>query len=153
MATDISVKTTQHQTGDRSWLIPQPGGIGFGYTPSGVLDVSTLTAATHYPNGYVPSGLVLGIITASSTGGKVVYGAYDDTAGDGRAVAAGFLFDDAEIPNLLDLTKDPGIAVVAAFAVVRESRLPVQSAGTPTGRGYIDAAGKTDLKLIHFDPS
>lgn len=153
MATDISVRTTQYQTGDRSWLIPQPGGIGFGYTPSGVLDVSTLTAATHYPNGYVPSGLVLGIITAASTGGKVVYGAYDDTAVDGRAVAAAFLFDDATIPNPLDLTKDPGIAVVAAFAVVRESRLPIQATGTPAGRGYLDANGRADLKLIYLDQS
>lgn len=153
MATDISVKTTQFQTGDRSWLIPQPSAVGFGYTPSGVLDISTLTAATHYPNGYVPSGLVLGVITAASTGGKVVYGAYDDTAGDGRAVAAGFLFDDAQVPNLADLTKDPGIAVVVAFAVIRESRLPIQSAGSPAGRGYLDANGKADLKLIYFDPS
>lgn len=150
MGTDISVKTTQFQTGKRAWLIPQPGGIGFGFTESGVLDVSTLTAATHYPNGYVPSGLVLGVITAASTGGKVVYGAYDDTAVDGRAVAAGLLFDDTTIPNLLDLTKDPGIAVLQAFAVVRSLKLPVQPAGPPTGRGFIDAAGIADLPRIHF---
>ena len=150
MATDITVKRTQFQIGDRSWLIPQPSAVGFGYTPSGVLDVSTLTLATHYPNGYVPSGLVLGVITAASTGGKTVYGAYDDTASDGRQVAAGFLFDDCPIPDLLDLTKDPGIAAVAAFAVIRESRLPVQSTGTPAGRGYLDAAGKVDLRANNF---
>lgn len=150
MGTDISVTTTQFQTGKRAWLIPQPGGIGSGFTESGVLDVSTLTAATHYPNGYVPCGLVLGVITAASTGGKVVYGAYDDTAVDGRQVAAGLLFDDTKIPNPLDLTKDPGIAVLQAFAVVRVSKLPVQSAGAPAGRGYIDANGQTDLARIHF---
>ena len=153
MATDISVRTTQFQAGDRSWLIPQPGGIGQGYTLSGTLDVSTLTAATHYPLGYVPSGLVLGVITAASVNGKIVYGAYDDTASDGRQTAAGFLFDDAAIPNPLDLTKDPGIAALVAFAVVRESRLPVQAAGTPTGRGYLDANGRADLKLIYLDQS
>jgi len=120
--TDISVTTTQFQVEKRSWLIPQPGGVGFGFTESGVLDVSTLTAATHYPNGYVPSGLVLGVITASSDANHTVYGAYDDTAVDGRAVAAGILFSYVRIPDLLDLTKDPGIAVLKAFAVVRQTR-------------------------------
>jgi hypothetical protein len=148
--TDISVTTTQFQVEKRSWLIPQPGGVGFGFTESGVLDVSTLTAATHYPNGYVPSGLVLGVITASSDANHTVYGAYDDTAVDGRAVAAGLLFSYVRIPNLSDLTVDPGIAVLKAFAVVKIGKLPVQSAGTPTGRGYIDANGQADLPRIHF---
>jgi hypothetical protein len=148
MPTDISVLTTPYQTGNRSWLIPQPGGIGHGFTEPGVLDVSSLTAATHYPNGYVPSGAVLGIITATSDVNHTTYGAYDDTAVDGRAVAAGILFDDVPIPNLLDLTKDPGIAVVTAFAVVRRTRLSI--ANGATGRGYIDANGEADLKLIKF---
>lgn len=147
MTTDISVLSTPYQIENRSWLIPQPGGIGFGFTQSGVLDVSSLTAATHYPNGFVPSGLVLGVITATSDANHTIYGAYDDTAVDGRAVAAGYLFSAVPIPNLLDLTKDPGIAVLTAFAVVRTTKLPI--ANGATGRGFIDAAGQADMVRIH----
>lgn len=139
--TDISVLTTNFQVEKRDWLLSPHGSET---AISGTLDVSSLTAATHYPNGYVPSGLVLGVITATG-----LYGAYDDTAVDGRAVAAGFLFSSVKIPNLADLTKDVGIAVLA-HCFVKISKLPIQAAGTPAGRGYIDAAAQTDLKLVHF---
>lgn len=139
--TDISVLSTAYQVENRSWLLSPHGSVT---TISGTLDVSTLTAATHYPNGYVPSGLVLGLITATG-----LYGAYDDTAVDGRQTAVGFLFSSVKIPNTADLTKDVGIAVLA-HGFVKISRLPVLAAGTPAGRGYIDANAQTDLKLIHF---
>lgn len=139
--TDISVVTTPFQVENRSWLLSPHGAET---AISGTLDVSALTAATHYPNGFVPSGLVLGLITATN-----LYGPYDDTAVDGRQTAAGFLFSAVKIPNLADLTKDVGIAVLA-HCFVKISKLPVQSAGTPAGRGYIDAAAQTDLKLVHF---
>jgi len=137
--TNISVETTAFQAEDRSWLLSQ-WGQGPGENPSCVLDVSTFTAGTHYPNGYFPSGIPLGRITAASTGGRNVLGPYDDTAVDGRNTCAGLLHSAVKVPNLADTTKDVGAALVKA-GFIRESRLPVA----------IDANGKADLKLVSFE--
>ena len=45
-------------TGDYSWMLNTAG---LDEAVSGVLDVSTFTKATHYPNGYFPSGLIVNI--------------------------------------------------------------------------------------------
>ncbi|MEU8186020.1 head decoration protein [Micromonospora carbonacea] len=139
--TDISVSTVSYQAEKRSWLLG-PHGTDPGATPSITLDVSAFTAATHYPNGYFPSGIVLGVITASG-----LYGPYDDTAVDGRQVAAGILFSSVKVPNTADTMKDVGAAMLV-HGFVKIARLPI--ANGATGRGYIDANGQTDLKLIHF---
>jgi len=139
--TDISVITTPSQVENRAWLL-SPHGTDPGTTPWITLDVSVFTAATHYPNGYFPSGIVLGVITASG-----LYGPYDDTAVDGRAVAGGILFSSVKVPNLADLTKDVGAAMLV-HGFVKKAKLPI--ANGATGRGYIDANGEADLKLIHF---
>jgi hypothetical protein len=144
--TDISVSTTAFQVEKRSWLL-SPHGTDSGTTPSVTLDVSSFTPATHYPNGYFPSGIVLGTITASSTNGAWVVGPYDDTAVDGRATAVGILFGSVKVPNVADTTKDVGAAMLV-HGFVKISKLPI--ANGATGRGYIDANGQTDLRLIHF---
>lgn len=125
--TDISVTSTGYQVEKRSWLIPFDGD-SYGFTDNGTLDISAFTQATHFPNGYVPSGVRLGVITASGA-----YGPYDAGASDGRQTFAGYLFSSTKVPNLLDLTKDPGCAVLKAFAVVKLSKLPIAE-GT-AGRG------------------
>jgi hypothetical protein len=76
--TDISLLTTSFQVEDRSWLL-SPHGTDPGTTPTVTLDVSAFTAATHYPNGFFPSGILLAPITASG-----LYGPYDDSLADGR---------------------------------------------------------------------
>lgn len=48
------LKTTTYGTGDFSWLLNTDG---LDEAVTGVLDVSTFTAGTHYPSGYFPSGL------------------------------------------------------------------------------------------------
>jgi hypothetical protein len=62
--TDISVASTSYQVEKRAWLL-SPHGTDPGTTPTITLDVSAFTAATHYPNGYLLSGIVLGRITAT----------------------------------------------------------------------------------------
>ncbi len=47
------LKTTTYGTGDYSWLLNTDG---LDEAVTGVLDVSTFTAGTHFPNGYFPSG-------------------------------------------------------------------------------------------------
>lgn len=48
------LKTTSYGTGDYSWMLNTDG---LDEAVTGVLDVSTFTKATHYPDGYFPSGL------------------------------------------------------------------------------------------------
>lgn len=139
--TDISVLNTSYQVEKRSWLLG-PHGTDPGATPSITLDVSAFTAATHYPNGYFLSGIVLGRLTATG-----LYAPYVDAAVDGTGVAAGFLFSAVKVPNLADLTKDVGAALLV-HGFVNPAKLPIANAAT--GGGFIDTNGRTDLKLIHF---
>lgn len=71
--TSIAVTSTPFQVERRSWLLSQHG-TDPGTTLSITLDVSAFTAATHYPNGYIPSGCNLAKITASG-----LYGPYTVT--------------------------------------------------------------------------
>lgn len=59
---DISLYTETFQVEDRSWLASRDG---TAFTQTITLDVTKFTAATHYPNGYIPSGIVLARLTAS----------------------------------------------------------------------------------------
>lgn len=131
--TDISVKSTDHQVEDRSWDL-SPHGSEPGTTPSITLDVSAFTEATHFPNGFIPSGMPLGKITATG-----LYGPYDDAAVDGREVCAGLLFGYVKVPDVNDTTKNAGGAL-KVHGFVDAARLPVA----------LDAAGQADLTLIHF---
>lgn len=82
-----------------------------------------------FPNGFIPSGIVLGRVTATG-----LYGPYSDAAVDGRGVAVGFLV--ASIPYDRDSTAN----LVAALMWHGE----VVEANLPTGHG-LDAAAKADL--------
>jgi hypothetical protein len=65
---DLGLTNKTYNVEDRSWLASRDG---TEYTQTITLDVSAFTANTHYPNGYIPSGIVLGQITASG-----LYGPY-----------------------------------------------------------------------------
>lgn len=137
MSTDISMQTTSYQVGNRQWLLAEPD-VKLNVT----LDPSTFTAATHYPNGFLPSGTVVGIVT---TGGLA--GPYDDTASDGRQTAYGITYGDARFVRQDGSTAAKvGISVVVYDAIVSAGKLPFQS-----GSGSIDANGKADLKNLRFE--
>ena len=67
---DISLRTETFQTEDASWL---GSAHGTDSTETITLDVSAFTAGTHYPNGYLISGIPLARITATGIFGP--YGA------------------------------------------------------------------------------
>ncbi len=140
MSTDITVSSTAYQVEKRSWFLGTAEAPGF--TQSITLDVSAFNAA-HYVDGYIPSGTILGTITA---GGKV--GPYLAAGAGGLDTATGILFSAVKIPNLADLTQDVGGAMLVAFAPVSVAKLPFTSS-TVTG-GFIDAPGKVDLPNIFF---
>lgn len=109
---------------DQSWLASAHG---TDTARSITLDTSTFTSGTHYPNGYFPSGLALGKITAT---GK--YGPYSNAASDGTEVLAGFLMTAIDAPSVN--TIDPQGALLWHGAVI-EAKLPIA----------VDSAGKADV--------
>lgn len=132
---DLTPQKTTYVLDDNSWLDSKHG------TDAGepvTLDLSTFDA-TQFANGFIPSGCCLGLITATG-----FYGPYDDTAVDGRAVYVGQLYGGVKVNA--GSTKAGGMLLKHCF--VKENKLPFQTG--QTGRGYIDANGKTDAKGAIF---
>ena len=127
---DISLQPTETWTAeDRSWLGSKDG---TEYIQTVTLDTSTFTESVHFPNGYIPSGTILGRITATD-----LYGPYDNAASDGRETAVGFLYSNTKV-------RTGGADVGAPIhwrGVIRASRLPRATTET----GGLDSAGRTDL--------
>ena len=134
MATDISVRTVgSYGAEDRSWTI---GEHGFDMTENAPLDYTKFTGA-NFTDGYIKSGCVLGLVTATDK-----YGPYDDAATDGRQTAVGMLLNKTKIPsNTATVASD---AILTHF-LCRAARLPYAS-----GLGALDANARTDLRLVRF---
>lgn len=132
MSTDIAVTSSTFLPADRPWLLFEATGpLQSVPTTADLINFALFTSGTHYPDGFIPSGVVLGKVTAT---GRL--GPYDNTAVDGRQTAVGFLYNATAVPTS-DLARKTSVAYVDTFAVVSESRLP-------TGHG-LDAAGKVEL--------
>lgn len=131
--TSLNVRESNFQAEDRSWL-RGPHGVEPGTTPTVTLLMSLFTKADHYPNGFIPSGIVLGKVTASG-----VYGPYDPEASDGRETAAGLLF------GSLTVDGDRAASGLVVHAFVDAARLPIK-----TGEGALDSDARADLKHIIF---
>lgn len=132
---ELGIRTTTYGVEKRGWLWG-PHGTEPGTNPSITLDLTTFVAGTHYPQGYIPSGCVLGKITAS---GK--YGPYDSAATDGRQTAAGILFDSETV----NTGQTQAVNALFVHGFVDPARLPFQS-----GSGAASAAAKTSLNLIYW---
>jgi hypothetical protein len=111
---DLAVVTTSYQVENRSWLLSSHG---TEITPSATFDVSAFTAATHYPNGYLLSGIAVARLTS---GGKFV--PYVDAGSGGQGVLYGYIFSAVKVPNTADTTIDTAGAVLV-HGVVSESKL------------------------------
>lgn len=122
---DLSVRDQVFGAENRAWLGSQHG------TDSNrtiTLDVTTFVKATHYPDGQIPSGIVLGRITASG-----LYGPYSALATDGRETAAGHLYNTTPVSSTATRLGAP----LYEHGAVVESKLPA-------GHG-LDASAKADL--------
>ena len=126
---DISVTSTSTQVEDRSWLASD---FGTDEPRNITLDVSGLTAADHYPNGYVKSGMVLARLSATG-----LFVPYNNAGSGGAETAVGVLFSSVKIPS--NGTTDVGAAMMEMGFIV-EAKLPYTGV-----TGAIDTAGKTDL--------
>lgn len=137
MSTDIGLQTTSFQVGNRTWHKSRHG---IEYKINVTLDVSAF-AADRYPNGFIPSGTVLGKITATG-----LYGPYDGAATDGTETAACLLYADARVVRANGTTATRVGSGGLVRGDVTASKLPFQS-----GKGSIDTAGRADLPLIRFE--
>ena len=81
--------------GDQSWIGAGAHGITDARTE--ILDISTFTAGTHYPNGFIPSGLPV-----AKVGGVLV--PYDATEGTtpNAGILAGFVLTDSPVVGAAD---------------------------------------------------
>lgn len=124
---DLSLKTVSYSQDRRDWLGSEHG---TDCPKSITLDVSKFTAGTHFPDGYLKSGIPLGKIT--STG---LYGPYDGAATDGRDTCAGFLFTGVEVVDHRGRTSTKVGGSMLVHGFVNVAKLPVT----------IDADGLADV--------
>ena len=91
------MKTENFGGGNFSWIGAGAHGIADGRTE--ILDISTFTAGTHYPNGYIPSGLPV-----AKVGGVLV--PYDETEATttNAGVLAGFVLTDSPVVGTADFS-------------------------------------------------
>ena len=89
------MKTETFGGGDQSWIGAGAHGITDARTE--ILDISAFTAGTHYPNGFIPSGLPV-----AKVGGVLV--PYDPTEGvtTNAGVLAGFVLTDQAVAGSAD---------------------------------------------------
>ena len=106
------LKTETFGGGDLSWLGSTHGIVN---ARTEILDISTFTAGTHYPNGYIPSGLPV-----AKVGGVLV--PYDATEGTttGAGVLAGFVLTDQPVVG----TSDFGVPLID-HGRVKTAKLPI----------------------------
>lgn len=98
-------------SGDQSWL---GSSHGIDNCRTELLDISTFTAETHYPNGYIPSGTPV-----AKVGGVLV--PYDDTQGTttNAGVLAGLVFTDQKVVGSADFA-----VPLLDFGRIRPAKLP-----------------------------
>lgn len=108
---------------DPSWLHSE---FGVDANLTGTLNIAAFVEATHFPNGFVPSGTPVGKITATG-----LYGPYDGAAVDGTEVLAGFVY----APAYVETATDTIAFALYHVGVVVEANLPIA----------VDAGGKTDV--------
>lgn len=101
------LKTTQYGTGDYTWMRNTDG---LDEAVTGVIDISDFTAGTHYPNGYLPSGLPVRIDDLDDIR------PWADTAG----AVLGFLKGDYKT----DGVEDVNVAVIVR-GNIKTAKLPV----------------------------
>lgn len=107
--------------GDQSWL---GSAHGIENCRTATIDVSAFTAGTHYPNGYMPSGLALDV---SDEGAAVPWTG-------GALEQLGFLFTDQTIDlnNLVDFA-----VPVLRHGTIKVANLPVALPATPADGAFV----------------
>lgn len=117
---------TSYGSGNQAWL---GSAHGIRNARSSVLKVSAFTAATHYPNGYIPSGTA---VNAASEGAVTPW---SDAAG----AQLGFVLFDVPVNGTEDVN-----AAVLRHGIVKTAQLPraftKPATGSAAGFTFIDGS-------------
>ncbi len=128
---DLGIKTETFDSDDRSWLGSAHGAeLGVPIT----LDGSAFTGT--WADGVIPSGVALGIITATGLAAP-----YDAGAVDGTEVYVGTLLTTQTVIDKLGATVDVGAAYMWHGRII--------VANLPANHGH-DAAGAAQLPTMSF---
>lgn len=129
---DISVRTGRTLVNeDQRWMTGATLNMLRSSTRTVTLDRSAFDLVTAFPNGVIPSGVVLAQITATG-----LYAPYSDVGTGGLSTAVGFLAVSVPYDRVSLATSD----LIAALLWKGE----VVTSFLPTGNG-LDANGRTDL--------
>lgn len=120
-------------TGDMTWLASDRG-LFSGRTE--LLDISTFTAGTHYPNGYIPSGTPV----AKSGGVLVPYTSAEGTT-TGAGVLAGHILTDQPVVG----TNDFAVPVLD-HGRVKTAKVPQ---GTDAFTAPVAAAKRISVTIVY----
>lgn len=120
-------------TGDMTWLASDHG-IFNGRTE--LLDISTFTAGTHYPNGYIPSGTPV----AKSGGVLVPYTSAEGTT-TGAGILAGHILTDQPVVG----TNDFAVPVID-HGRVKTAKVPQ---GTDAFTAPVAAAKRISVTIVY----
>lgn len=120
---NLAQKREAYGSDDQSWIDSRAG---LNNGKSCTIDLASFTKATHYPDGFLKSGLPLAKITAN---GHV--GLYDNAATDGRGTLWAVLLSGVEVAD--GATSVVGAALLTGR--IKAVNLPVA----------IDAAGQGDV--------
>ena len=106
------LRTESYGTSDMSWL---GSAEGLGEARTEKLDISAFDAEDHYPDGYLPSGLPVALVSS-------VLVPYDATEGTttGAGVLAGFLLTDQSTDGVEDIA-----VPLLDHGRVRVSKVPI----------------------------
>jgi hypothetical protein len=127
------LKSESFGTGDQSWLDSTHG---LRNARTEVLDISTFTAGTHYPNGYIPSGTPL-----AKVGGMVVPYTSAEATTTGAGVLAGHLLTDQQVVG----TNDFAVPVLS-HGRVKTAKVPQ---GTDAFTAPVAAAKRVSINIVY----
>jgi hypothetical protein len=131
---DLGVRIDAEGRDDQSWL---GSAHGTSSAQSISLAVAAFTKATHYPNGYFPSGLPLGKYTSGANSGK--FGPYTAGASDGSQTLAGFLFTATAAPRNSSSTSVGAALLDHGRVIVSKLPIPVDATAQATNAHFIYA--------------
>ncbi len=118
-------------TGDQSWL---DSAHGLRTARTEVIDISAFTAATHYPNGYIPSGTPV-----AKVGGMLVPYTSAEVTTTGAGVLAGHILTDQPAVGTTDFA-----APLFKHGRVKAARVPT---GTDAFTAPVAAAKRGNVTI------
>jgi hypothetical protein len=116
---DLGITTVSTGGSDQSWLASRHG-LDNGQPRT--LDISKFTSGTHYDakTKVIPSGVALGIVTATGLSGP-----FDAAATDGREVLDGYLIAPEPVGRADGSVAPTVIVGVQVHGLIHQNRLPV----------------------------